>query len=620
MSVTSVEAAQPLTQEPLEDMATLAAALPGGEESAAMAREKGWVVPQRYNYDAYNTLNKDEVADALPWASNSAKYEWKEEYGDIGPPNEELEQMLFKDEYIPRVGKLVENLRQIQVTAETTERPDPIKSFDDAGLHPIMLNNIKLCGYIVPTPVQAYSIPAVMTGHDLIAVAQTGVNKPHITAANFCLMVLINLPGSGKTAAFLIPVLSRLMGKAKKLAAPRPDLGNGFNESLDSVRAEPLVLVVVPTRELATQIFDEARRLCYRSMLRPCVIYGGGPTRDQRTELQKGCDILIATPGRLIDFMDKPNILSLCRVRYTIIDEADELLQADWEAEFTKILAGGDVNEDADHRYMMFSATFNKGCRQVARKFLANDYVRIRIGRVGSSHLNVTQQACCVVWAEDSMKKKCLYDLLMAMPPSRTIVFVNTKPQADLLDDFLFNMGLPSTSIHSDRTQREREDAIRAFKTAKSPILIATAVSARGLDIKNVMHVINFDLPSVSHGGIDEYIHRIGRTARIGNPGLATSFYNDRNSDMGADLVKILMECNQTVPDFLQGEAPPDGVLQFDDDTDDEDGNGDNADGAGDGWGAPPPAAAAGFAEAAGDNATAADAGSGWQAPADGDW
>ncbi|KAF3482266.1 DEAD box helicase [Arthroderma uncinatum] len=597
MSVTGVEVAVMPPQEPLEDMSNLAAALPGGEESAALAREKGWVAPQRYNYDAYNTLDKDEVVNALPWASNSAKYEWKEEYGDIGPPNEELEKMLFQDEYIPRVGKLLENLRQIEVTAETTERPDPIKSFDEAGLHPITLNNIKLCGYVFPTPVQAYCIPAVMTGHDLIAVAQTG---------------------SGKTAAFLIPVLSRLMGKAKKLAAPRPDLSNGFNESLDSVRAEPLVLIVVPTRELATQIFDEARRLCYRSMLRPCVIYGGGPTRDQRTELMKGCDILIATPGRLIDFMDRPNILTLCRVRYTIIDEADELLQADWEAEFTKILAGGDVNEDADHRYMMFSATFNRGCRQVARKFLANDYVRIRIGRVGSSHLNVTQQ---VVWAEDSMKKKCLYDLLMAMPPSRTIVFVNTKPQADLLDDFLFNMGLPSTSIHSDRTQREREDAIRAFKTAKSPILIATAVSARGLDIKNVMHVVNYDLPSISHGGIDEYIHRIGRTARIGNQGLATSFYNERNSDMGPDLVKILMECNQAIPDFLQSEAPPDGVLKFDDDTDDEAGDGDNTGGAGDAWGAAAaPAAAVDFTANAGDNATATDAQGAWPVDANGDW
>jgi ATP-dependent RNA helicase DDX3X len=121
--------------------------------------------------------------------------------------------------------------------------------------------------------------------------------------------------GSGKTAAFLIPVLSRLMGKAKKLAAPRPNLSAGYNPDTDAVRAEPLVLIVAPTRELSTQIFDEARRLCYRSMLRPCVVYGGGPVREQREELQKGCDVLIGTPGRLLDFMDKPHILSLHRVK-----------------------------------------------------------------------------------------------------------------------------------------------------------------------------------------------------------------------------------------------------------------------------------------------------------------
>lgn len=131
------------------------------------------------------------------------------------------------------------------------------------------------------------------------------------------------------------------MGKVKKLAAPRPNLANGFNPETDTVRAEPLVLVIAPTRELCCQIFDEARRLCYRSMLRPCVAYGGGPLRDQIDELRKGCDILVATPGRLLDFMTRANLLSLNRVRFTIIDEADELLHPDWEEDMVKIMAGG---------------------------------------------------------------------------------------------------------------------------------------------------------------------------------------------------------------------------------------------------------------------------------------
>ncbi|EER24484.1 hypothetical protein D8B26_005191 [Coccidioides posadasii str. Silveira] len=544
-------------------------------EAAALAREKGWAEPQHYNYATYNASPLTGGAtsgeyEAPTWASTAAKYEWKDEYGDVGPRNEELEQMLFRDEYTNRAGNLFENLREIKVTAETTHQPNPIKSFDDAGLHPVLLENVKLCGYEVPTPVQAYSIPAVMNGYDLIAVAQTG---------------------SGKTAAFLIPVLSKLMGKAKKLAAARPDLTNGFNESVDSVRAEPLVLIVAPTRELATQIFDEARRLCYRSMLRPCVIYGGAPAREQRIDLHKGCDILIGTPGRILDFMGRNSLLSLHRVKYTIIDEADEMLHSNWEREFTQIMSGGDVNEDADHCYMMFSATFNKECRQVARRFLSIDHVRIRIGRAGSSHLNVTQQ---VIYTEDDKKKKALYDLILSIPPSRTLVFVNNKQQADLLDDFLFNNGLPSTSIHSDRTQREREDAIRAFRTGVCPIMVATGISARGLDIRHVMHVINFDLPSVEHGGIDEYIHRIGRTARIGNEGLATSFYNDgRDSAIATDLVKVLLECKQQIPDFLEAYVPENGEVEWNDDTDGEDDDLDVAatdaawGGENDGWDAP---------------------------------
>ena len=170
---------------------------------------------------------------------------------------------------------------------------------------------------------------------------------------------LITCTGSGKTAAFLVPTLSKLMGKAKKLAAPRPNLTQAYDPMVHGVRAEPLLLVVAPTRELSTQIFDEARRLCYRSMLRPCVVYGGAPVREQADELRKGCDILIATPGRLLDFMAKPYLLSLSRVkyitqarrcsvcqyltkccRYTIIDEADEMVGPDWLEEMKAITEG----------------------------------------------------------------------------------------------------------------------------------------------------------------------------------------------------------------------------------------------------------------------------------------
>jgi ATP-dependent RNA helicase DDX3X len=146
--------------------------------------------------------------------------------------------------------------------------------------------------------------------------------------------------GSGKTAAYLIPILSKLMGKAKKLGAPRPNPAR-FQEGIDNVIAEPLVVVVVPTRELAVQIFNEARKLCYRSMLRPCVVYGGVPVREQASLLTRGCDILIGTPGRLKDFIGRPEKLTLRRLRYMILDEADEMLNDDWETDLRAILSGG---------------------------------------------------------------------------------------------------------------------------------------------------------------------------------------------------------------------------------------------------------------------------------------
>lgn len=155
---------------------------------------------------------------------------------------------------------------------------------------------------------------------------------------------LTHVTGSGKTAAYLIPIISKLMGKVKKLRAPRPDTTRSFDARSHGVRAEPLVVIVVPTRELAIQIFDEARRMCYRSMLRPCVAYGGYPMGACLEELAKGCDILIGTPGRLCDLMDRPDKLTMSRVKFTVIDEADEMLDTDWEEELNKLMAGGGMS------------------------------------------------------------------------------------------------------------------------------------------------------------------------------------------------------------------------------------------------------------------------------------
>ncbi|KAF2271006.1 P-loop containing nucleoside triphosphate hydrolase protein [Lojkania enalia] len=518
-------------------------------DNLAKLKEQGWNNPIPFNYQTVygGEAGADEPRDEAKWLSNAAIYEWDDDFGEVGPPNEELEKVLFHGEYLMRAGVQLEALA-FDVEMFGPEKVHPISKFDDAGLHPVMRENIRLCRYVNPTPIQCYCIPAVLTGRDVVACAQTG---------------------SGKTAAYLIPILSKLMGKARMLAAPRPN-PTRYNPVTDRVRAEPLVLVVCPTRELACQIFDECRRLCYRTMLRPCVIYGGAPTRGQREQLEMGCDILIATPGRLLDFMRNPGLLSFARLKFTVIDEADELFSGGWEETIESLFQGNgtNTNADADHMYLMFSATFPKLARRMARDYMDEDYVRIKVGRVGSTHTNIHQD---VIYVDEGAKNQCLFDLIFSGGPQRTLIFVNTKVKCDMVDDFLYNKGLPSTSIHSDRTQREREDALRAFRTAKCPILVATGVSARGLDVTSVKHVINYDLPSTQHDGITEYIHRIGRTARIGNEGKATSFFNDRNEDIAPDLCKILAETKQEIPEFLQSFAPEDPKnIQWHDNTDDE--------------------------------------------------
>ncbi|KAI1460011.1 DEAD-domain-containing protein [Annulohypoxylon moriforme] len=489
------------------------------------------------------------------WGGNSAVYEWQGEEGDVGPENPELELQLFgaPDERFG-AGLDISKIYSINVSQEGEKRIAPIFKFEAAGLHPVMLKNVQMSGYETPTPIQKYCIPAINMGYDLIAIAQTG---------------------SGKTAAYLIPILNHLMGKAKKLAAPRlPSIE--YDNGAPLTLAEPLVLVICPTRELAIQIFDEARKFCYRTMLRPCVVYGGGPIRDQVQQIGRGCDLLIGTPGRLIDLMQRGQLLTFRRLRFMVIDEADEMLDTDWQAEFETIFTGGD-HEEGNVRYMLFSATFPAAVRRLARDHLATNHLRVRVGRIGSTHENIKQD---IVFVRQDLKRSALLDLLYSIEPGRTIIFVNNKRTADEIDDFLFHKMFPCTSMHSDRTQREREDAMRAFRAGKAPLLVATGVSARGIDVRNVKHVINYDLPSYDHGGIREYTHRIGRTGRIGHTGTATSFYTDRDEALAEDLTKILMETKQPVPDFLQQYIPegadPSNFQIEDDKSEDEEGNEDD--------------------------------------------
>jgi ATP-dependent RNA helicase DDX3X len=322
---------------------------------------------------------------------------------------------------------------------------------------------------------------------------------------------------------------------------PPPDNGYGRTR-----KAYPTALVLAPTRELVSQIHEEARKFAYRSWVRPAVVYGGADINQQLRTIERGCDLLSATPGRLVDLIERGRI-SLANIKYLVLDEADRMLDMGFEPQIRRIVQGEDMPGVHERQTLMFSATFPRDIQMLAKDFL-KDYVFLSVGRVGSTSENITQK---IEYVEDQDKRSVLLDILASQGKEElglTLVFVETKRMADMLSDFLFSNNLAATSIHGDRSQRERETALQTFRSGRTPIMVATAVAARGLDIPNVTHVVNYDLPS----DIDDYVHRIGRTGRAGNTGVSTAFFNRGNKNIVRDLVELLREANQEIPPWLE--------------------------------------------------------------------
>ncbi|KAF7323926.1 hypothetical protein MKEN_00614100 [Mycena kentingensis (nom. inval.)] len=449
---------------------------------------------------------------------------WKDNKHVPGQRNMRIEKELFGDAADPskqHTGINFEKYDDIPVEATGAQVPEPVSTFTSPPLDPVLLENIGYARYTNPTPVQKYSIPIVAAGRDLMACAQTG---------------------SGKTGGFLFPILS-----ASFTVGPRapPELPAQSNYSARR-KAYPTALILAPTRELVSQIHDEARKFAYRSWVRPAVVYGGADINQQLRQIERGCDLLSATPGRLVDLLERGRI-SLANIKYLVLDEADRMLDMGFEPQIRRIVQGEDMPGTKDRQTLMFSATFPRDIQILAKDFL-KDYVFLSVGRVGSTSENITQK---IEYVEDHDKRSVLLDILASSGKEQldlTLVFVETKRMADMLSDFLMNNNLPATSIHGDRTQREREMALQTFRTGRTPILVATAVAARGLDIPNVMHVINYDLPS----DIDDYVHRIGRTGRAGNTGVSTAFFNRGNKNIVRELVELLREANQDIPSWLE--------------------------------------------------------------------
>jgi len=378
--------------------------------------------------------------------------QWRDGKHMPGAPNPRLERELFgvpNDPTKQQTGINFSNYDDIPVEASGQDVPGPIETFANPPLDDHLISNIKLANYTVPTPVQKYSVPIVMSGRDLMACAQTG---------------------SGKTGGFLFPILSQAFINGPSTVPAQHAAQQGFRQR----KAFPTSLILAPTRELVSQIYDEARKFAYRSWVRPCVVYGGADIGTQLRSMEKGCDLLVATPGRLVDLIERGRI-SLANIKYLVLDEADRMLDMGFEPQIRRIVEGEDMPPTLGRQTLMFSATFPRDIQMLARDFL-KEYIFLSVGRVGSTSENITQK---IEYVEDQDKRSVLLDILHTHGAGLTLIFVETKRMADSLSDFLVNQSFPATSIHGDRTQRERERALEMFRAGRCPILVATAVAAR---------------------------------------------------------------------------------------------------------------------------------------------
>jgi ATP-dependent RNA helicase DDX3X len=395
--------------------------------------------------------------------------QWRDGKHVPGPSNPRRERELFgvpNDPAKQQTGINFEKYDDIPVEASGQGVPEPVTTFTNPPLDDHLISNIEMAGYKMPTPVQKYSIPIVMGGRDLMACAQTG---------------------SGKTGGFLFPILSQAYQNGPSANVPQQ---TGFARQR---KAYPTSLILAPTRELVSQIYDEACKFAYRSWVRPCVVYGGADIGSQLRQIERGCDLLVATPGRLVDLIERGRI-SLANIKYLVLDEADRMLDMGFEPQIRRIVEGEDMPVTANRQTLMFSATFPRDIQMLARDFL-REYIFLSVGRVGSTSENITQK---IEYVEDADKRSVLLDILHTHGAGLTLIFVETKRMADSLSDYLINQGFPATSIHGDRTQRERERALEMFRTGRCPILVATAVAARGYVKRFASHVLsqNTSIPS----------------------------------------------------------------------------------------------------------------------------
>lgn len=389
------------------------------------------------------------------------------------------------------VAKLRRDLGNIRIRGKKC--PRPMTDFSQCGLSSAVLDVLRRAEYHKPTPIQAQGIPCLMSGRDVIGVARTG---------------------SGKTLAFLLPVLRHIA------LQPRAGPGEG-----------PAALIIAPTRELAIQIYGEAKKFSKAVQVKSVCAYGGSGVKDQIAELKRGADIVICTPGRMIDLlaMNSGRITNLRRVTIVVLDEADRMFDMGFEPQLTRIVD----NIRPDRQTVMFSATFPPQVEKLARKVLKQP-VEIMVG--GNSVAAATIDQHVEVRSEDSKFLRLLELLGKWYEVGSTLIFVDRQDNADRIFRELVKARYRCLSLHGGMDQADRDSAIVDFKNGVVKVLVATSVAARGLDVKNLTLVVNFDVPS----HYEDYVHRVGRTGRAGRAGTAYTFITPEQEAFAPDLVKAL--------------------------------------------------------------------------------
>lgn len=453
--------------------------------------------------EAAKQRKKEEAADLYDTFDMRVDRHWTEK---------KLEEMTERDWRIFR--------EDFNISYKGSKIPRPMRSWVESKLTPELLKAVERAGYKTPSPIQMAAIPLGLQQRDVIGIAETG---------------------SGKTAAFVLPMLTYI--------SRLPPM------SEENEAEGPYAVVMAPTRELAQQIEDETVKFAHYLGIKVVSIVGGQSIEEQGFKIRQGCEVVIATPGRLIDCLERRYaVLNQCN--YVVLDEADRMIDMGFEPQVVGVLDAmpssnlkpENEDEELDEKRIyrttyMFSATMPPAVERLARKYLRNPVV-VTIGTAGKATDLITQN---VFMVKESEKMFRLQKLLNELEDKTAIVFINTKKTADSLSKALDKAGYRVTTLHGGKSQEQREISLEGFRTKRYNVLVATDVAGRGIDIPDVAHVINFDMP----GNIEMYTHRIGRTGRAGKTGVATTFLTLHDTDVFYDLKQMLIQSNSPVPPEL---------------------------------------------------------------------